>query len=98
MISFIESADYFIGPKDSLCADGMDLDLSKCKKAAEKLDIEFKGEEEEQSYPGGCYIHDGSEVYFNKNWQGTSDDYSKPICGQGKYDKYIIQFLFFSVK
>ena len=93
MISFIESADYFIGPKDSLCADGMDLDLSKCKKAAEKLDIEFKGEEEEQSYPGGCYIHDGSEVYFNKNWQGTSDDYSKPICGQGKYDKYFTKIL-----
>ena len=92
MISFIESADYFIGPEDSLCKDGMYLDLSECLTAAEQLDIEFKGDEEEDNYPGGCYIHILFGVYFNYE-QGRSHAAAKPICGQGKYHKYFTKIL-----
>ena len=34
-------------------------------------------------------------MYFNKNLEGASAEFSKPICGQGKYDKQIIQILNF---
>ena len=70
----------------------MYLDLSECLTAAEQLDIEFKGDEEEDNYPGGCYIHILFGVYFNYE-QGRSHAAAKPICGQGKYHKYFTKIL-----
>ena len=77
--------------------------LSECQKAAKQLNLPFAIEERENDYPGGCYangVFNGAgddiedlKVYFNKNLKGASEELSKPICGQGKYDKYIIQFL-----
>ena len=66
--------------------------LSECQKAAKQLNISFDHEEDRSNFPGGCYTDD-YYVYFNKNLKGASEKWSKPICGQGKYDKYIIQFL-----
>ena len=79
--------------------------LSECQKAAEQLNLSFKTDEEVEDYPGGCYqmlsdawvnmytddVRNKWEVYFNKNLQGTSDISAKPICRQGKYDKYFIK-------
>ena len=102
MISFIEAADYVIGQFDSLCENGMIDNQSECEKAAEQLNLSFKSDEKVEDYPGGCYViesgfwmhDDGSdkyEVFFNKNLQGTSDISSRPICRQGKYDKYFVK-------
>ena len=102
LISFIDAADYVIGQFDSLCENGMIDNQSECEKAAEQLNLSFESDENEEDYPGGCYLmesefwmhDDGSDkyvVYFNKNLQGTSDISAKPICRQGKYDKYYIK-------
>ena len=67
--------------------------LSECKEAAEQLKLSFEDEEDETYFPGGCYVNDPvNTVRFNKNLKGASEGLSKPICGQGKYDKYISQF------
>ena len=55
--------------------------------------LSYKSDEKVEDYPGGCYVtlsnswinmyDDGSdkwEVYFNKNFKGTSELNSKPIC------------------
>ena len=84
MISFIEFADYVVGPVDSLCENGMIDNRSECKTAAEELNFDFQYQEEESDFPGGCYVMGDWEVYFNKNFAGTSHKESKPICGQGK--------------
>ena len=69
--------------------------LSECQKAAKQLNLSFEEEEDANDYPGGCYVLNSlpALVYFNKNLKGASEENIKPICGQGKYDKYIIQFL-----
>ena len=81
----MEYADYVIGPMDSICENGMINYLSECQKAAEQLNLSFVEEEEEKYYPGGCYVVD-TNVYYNKDLTGTSQEISRPICGQGKYE------------
>ena len=71
--------------------------LSECQKAAKQLNLTFDGDENVTAYPGGCYLTGGLYVYFNKNLKGASEKLSKPICGQGKYVKYILQFLSFDI-
>ena len=82
MISFIEFADYVVGPLDSLCENGMIDNLSECKKAANQLNLYFGTHENVTNYPGGCYVV--ATVYFNENFAGTSHKSANPICGQGK--------------
>ena len=76
--------------------------LSECQKAAKQLNFPFEVEEDEKDFPGGCYASCGTSVssddivcmvWFNKNLKGESEEGLKPICSQGKYNKYIIQFL-----
>ena len=68
--------------------------LSECQKAAIQLNLFFKYEEDKEDEPGGCYVFDEYHtVFFNKNLKGASEELSKPICGQGKYDKYFTKIL-----
>ena len=107
LICFIEAAHYVIEPLNTLCGKGMIDNLSECQKVAKQLNIYFDGEENEKDFPGGCYVTGTLNyakdditnvgVYFNKNLKGASDKLSKPICGQGKYDKYISQFSCFDI-
>ena len=84
MISFIEFADYVVKPVDTTCENGMIDNPFECKTAADQLNFYFVTDEEESDFPGGCYVMGDWEVYFNKNFAGTSHKESKPICGQGK--------------
>ena len=67
--------------------------LSECQKAAKQLKYEFDIEETVNSWPGGCYIHDMTDVYFNKNLNGIPNVEATPICGKGKYGKHFIRIL-----
>ena len=84
MISFIEFADYVVGPVDSLCENGMIDNLSECKKAANKLNFHFKNDEYANDYPEGCYVIDDNSVFFNNFSPGMSCEWCRPICGKGK--------------
>ena len=83
MFSFIEFADYVVGQFGSLCENGRIDNRRECEEAANQLNIDFGGEDAVSYYPGGCFVYEGKVVYFNTNFNGTSDNNSQPICGIG---------------
>jgi len=75
-----DDQDYDVGELNSLCENGRMIDnVEECEKAANQLNQDFGGEEEESGYPGGCYLWYGT-VYFNKH-AGVKEAESQPICG-----------------
>lgn len=56
------------------------FDCTECKTAAEKLGIDFSGDEDTDIYPKGCYAYELSSVYCNRNRVGYKRSNSSPIC------------------
>jgi len=88
---------------DKISCEDVDLyriwKLQECKDAVNQLNIGreisdqfiFRGEKDDSSYPGGCYVYDGADVYFNeitKNCRncrfGAQEEKSRLICGLEK--------------
>ena len=87
MISFIEFADYIVGPVDSFCKNGKIDNLSECEKAAKKLNFHFEKTDYPRvasNRPGGCYVENDNTVEYNNDFNGTSYKLARPICRQGK--------------
>ena len=69
---------------DRLCSNGQHIgEQEECEQAAKYLGIEFKGIDNDYTYPKGCYSTNSfSKIYFNTIVRGKANKYAKQICTQ----------------
>merc|ERR1711966_124648 len=62
---------------------------SSCQRAAAQLRYTWKGTETSDSYPGGCYVHDNRDVYYN--WaSGNGRRSAKPLCDKAGHGRRLL--------
>ena len=75
------------GKLTCLNVDGKNIsELSECKRAALRLEKEFKSTETEAQYPKGCYMYRDKYIYWNTHSTGGKNKRSRVICkSSGNY-------------
>jgi len=62
---------------------------SSCQTAAAKLHYTWKGTETSEHYPGGCYVHDNRDVWYN--WaSGMGRSSAMPICDKAGHGRRLL--------
>ena len=77
---------------NGLCSDviaGTIVSLDECRSAITKIPnfdgiVMFEGDENEDNYPKGCYLHQGDKgyVYWNNHQTGSPNSLARQVCIQ----------------
>ena len=83
------ASDYMVAELGGTCT-GIEnfplVDKDECMKASTSLYTNWKGEEEEASFPRGCYFIPDLGVYWNIHKTGKTRGHCAAICRKSRND------------